>query len=87
MRILAFSPYPPGEGGGSKATYEIFKRISKDNEIRLITYQKEESKIENVSVYHFNLNQKTSINKGFKYITKGIKKGISIGREFKPDVV
>lgn len=86
-KILSFSPYPPTKGGGSNATLEIFKRLSKKNKILLITYQAPSKELNNVIVYHFDLKDETSILRGFKYIIKGIRLGIKEGKRYNPDLI
>src|SRR3989344_6333752 len=72
IKILAFSPYPPCPGGGTKATYEIFKRLNPEFNIDLVTYQKELNKLNFVNIYHFNIPNGESILRGFRYITFGL---------------
>ena len=87
MKILAFSAYPPMPGGGAKATFEIFKRMSSHNPTYVVTYQKNVVDLDNVHVYHFCLSMKTSFFKGALFILMSSIVGVFLGFVKKVDVI
>lgn len=87
MKVLAFSAYPPTPGGGSKATFEIFKRLPPNNSVYIVTYQKNTDELDNVYVYHFYLSMKTSSFRGAIYILFSSIVGILLGIIKKADIV
>jgi glycosyltransferase involved in cell wall biosynthesis len=87
MNILVFSAYPPMPGGGGKATFEIFKRLSSKNPTFIVTYQKNVDVLNNVHVYHLCLSMKTSFVRGAMYILMSSIVGILLGVIKKVDVI
>jgi len=86
MRILAFSPFPPQEGGGALATYELMKRLTR-YEIDLVTYQSPIDHPHNLRVYHIGITKRTSISRGILFLVYGSIIGFLLTLFRKPDVI
>jgi len=87
IRILAITPFPPIINGGSIASYNILKRLSKKHTIIVLTYSKTQQTSRNLFVRGANLKEKTSFTRGIFFILFSLIWGIIYSIKFRPDVI
>ncbi|MFX0139061.1 MAG: glycosyltransferase family 4 protein [Candidatus Hodarchaeota archaeon] len=71
MSVLAITPFPPIISGGSKASFEILKRISKNYHVHLLSYSPSRIKFNNLEETSLHLPRQSSILRGIVFIVFG----------------
>ena len=88
MKILAFTPFPPEPGGGSRVSEALFKRLSeRGHEIFVITYRKYNKEDTTSKVFALNLKKSFVGFRGFLYILWGSLTGIYVGMKNNVNIV